>query len=85
VRKDGDDGEAARGVAHRRQPQRHHADAPARRRDPARARPPRPPPSPTAQAVRRPGLPLARGPARAPSPRHPGEDRLAEDRPRLRA
>ena len=73
------------GVAHRRQPQRHHAVAPARRRDPARARPTRPSPAAAAQPVRRSRLPLARGPARAPSPRHPGEDRMAEERPWLRA
>ena len=30
--------------------------------------------------LRRPRLPLARGPARTPPPRHPGEDRLAEER-----
>ena len=60
-------------LAHRRQPQRHHPDAPAGRRRPARARPPRPPAPPTAHALRRPRLPLARGPARTASPRHPGK------------
>src|SRR2546427_11307963 len=67
---------AACRLAHRRQPQRHHAAGPARRRDPAGARPPRPPTPPTAQALRRQGLPLARGPHRTAPPPHPGEDCL---------
>ena len=41
--------------------------------------------SPTGQALRRPCLPLARGPSRTPPARHPGEDRPAEERAWLRA
>ena len=56
---------------------------PTHRRDPARARAPGPATAPTAGAVRRPRIPLARRARRAASPAHPGEDRLAEERPRL--
>ena len=70
-------------LAHRRQPQRHHPADPPHRRDPARARAPGPATAPAAGAVRRPRIPLARRARRAPSPAHPGEDRLAEERPRL--
>lgn len=49
-------------LAHRRQPQRHHPDAAARRRDPAGAWTSRPTTPPAADALRRPCLPLARGP-----------------------
>lgn len=49
------------------------------------ARPPRQAPPPTETAVRRPRLPLARRAARAAQAWDPGEDRLAEERPRLRA
>src|SRR5262249_29994585 len=59
--------------------------SPAGRRDPAGARTPGPTPAPAAQPLRRPRLPLAREPRRAAPPPHPGEDRLAEERPRLRA
>ena len=71
---------ATRHLAHRRQPQRHHRADHARGRDPARARTPRPPAPPPAQAVRRPRLPLSQRPRRAPQAPHPGEDRLAEER-----
>src|SRR6266511_6007767 len=75
---------AAGRLARRRRPQRHHRDDPAGRRDPAGARSPRPAAPSAAQAVRRPRLPLARRPPPAAAPPHPDEDRLAEERARLR-
>ena len=75
----------ARRLAHGRQPQRHHPAATAHRRDPAGARPRRPTAAPTAAALWRPCLPLARESPRAAPPPPPGEDRLAEERARLRA
>ena len=50
----------ARLLAHRRQPQRHHADDPARGRDSARAWPPWPPAAAATQPLWRSRLPLAR-------------------------
>src|SRR5947208_2847414 len=61
-----------------------HPDAAARGRDPGRARPPPASPPPAACALRRPRLPLARGPPRVASARHPGQDRVAEEPARLR-
>ena len=71
-------------LAHRRQPQRHQPVASTRRRDPAGARPSRPTAAQAAQPVRRPCLPLARGPWRAAPPPYPDKDRLAEEWTRIR-
>ena len=75
----------ADGWPDRRQPQRHHRDAPARRCDPAGARQARPAPPPPEATLRRPRLPLPRGAARAPPPWHPTADSRAEDATRLGA
>src|SRR6266545_7707583 len=72
-------------ISHLRQPQRHHPAAPAGGCDPAGARPRRPTAAPTAAALWRPCLPPARESPRAAPPPPPGEDRLAEERARLRA
>jgi transposase len=58
-------GDAARRLPHRRQPQRHHAAAAARGRGPARARAARAASPSSAQDLRRPRLPLPRGAPRA--------------------
>jgi transposase len=76
---------AADGRAHRRQPQRHHADDSARGRDPTGAWTARPSASPTEAALRRPRLPLTReGRNRAAPPAHPDEDRRSQEPTRLR-
>ena len=78
-------GTPARLLAHRRQPQRHHPDAAAGRRDPARARQPRPPRRRPQQLLGDRAYHSRARPPRAAPPRHPGEDRLAQERARLRA
>jgi hypothetical protein len=76
---------AAGRLAHRRQPHRHDADGPACGRGPARARTPGATTAPAAQSLRRSSLALARRAQRGASAPHPGTDRLAEERARLRA
>ena len=72
-------------LAYRRQPQRHHPADPAGGCDPAGARTARPTTPAARHALRRPRLPLARGPPTTPPTQHPGKDRLAEEPARLRA
>jgi transposase len=74
----------ARLDAHRRQPQRRHPTARAARPGAARARPPRPATTQTADADRRPRLRPRQVPAAGLAARHQAGDRSPPDRARLR-